>query len=447
MKLETEPRENINMTNRPSLFHDKNYLKPYTKDELPTKVSSSNGYYLQDFHHFDRFHPNGSSSNLIFGSQTPIFDQSKGYSIMGSLNLGFYQYKQYTENGSDHGLVMEQNFHVGGREHLSFSGGYAINMVGFDSSFLPLNNQENKTLNLVVPDEVSSCITVENGYYRTKNIRASLAKKKTYKGHKNTSRVKGQWTVEEDRILLHLIHQYGHRVKTWSHIAQKLPGRIGKQCRERWNNHLRPGIKKDTWSEEEDMILIQAHSKIGNKWSEIVKKLPGRTENSIKNHWNATKRRQNSKRKIGSKSTKVSLLQDYIKSLNLDSSSSSKPTRQYQKKNKKLIEDTIATTHDDPQLMLVQDCQNDRSFLNYNDDDEEDLDFCFDKNILFEDGYDGIDSFLDEIVPSCDGFVDDDVKREDDHIELLAEVSMDCEMGRKEMDLAEMISQVNESKI
>ncbi|KAL5542924.1 hypothetical protein UlMin_010634 [Ulmus minor] len=142
-------------------------------------------------------------------------------------------------------------------------------------------------------------------------------------------------------------------LRKWFHIAQMLPGRNGKQCRYRWHNHLRLGIKKDTWSEEEDLILIQAHSSIGNKWSEIAKKLYGRTENSIKNHRNATKRRQNSKRKIRSKSTKVSPLQDYIKSLNLDSSSSSKPITQYQKESKKLIKDTIATTHDDSQKILV----------------------------------------------------------------------------------------------
>ena len=75
-------------------------------------------------------------------------------------------------------------------------------------------------------------------------------------------------------------------------------------------------MQKDVWSEEEDRILIKAHAEIGNKWAEIAKRLPGRTENSIKNHWNATKRRQFARRKCRSKYPRQSsLLQDYIKSL------------------------------------------------------------------------------------------------------------------------------------
>jgi len=69
-------------------------------------------------------------------------------------------------------------------------------------------------------------------------------------------------------------------------------GRNGKQCRERYLNHLDPSIKKDSWTEEEDRLVMKYHAKLGNQWSKIAKKLPGRTANSIKNHWNATLNRQ-----------------------------------------------------------------------------------------------------------------------------------------------------------
>lgn len=96
---------------------------------------------------------------------------------------------------------------------------------------------------------------------------------------------KGPWTPEEDQKLVDYIQKHG--CGNWRTLPKNAGlQRCGKSCRLRWTNYLRPDIKRGRFSFEEEETIIQLHSILGNKWSAIASRLPGRTDNEIKNYWN-----------------------------------------------------------------------------------------------------------------------------------------------------------------
>lgn len=115
---------------------------------------------------------------------------------------------------------------------------------------------------------------------------------------------KGQWVKDEDDIVRDLVAKMGGAAQVkWSTVAEHLPGRLGKQVRERWQNHLDPSLTKEPWAEAEDQLLISLQALMGNRWSEIARAFVGRSENSVKNRWNSKQRRslaQERKQRTGS---------------------------------------------------------------------------------------------------------------------------------------------------
>ncbi|KAJ6676665.1 hypothetical protein OIU85_009895 [Salix viminalis] len=305
MELENN---NLRRVSRPMFLSDKPCMKG---DCFPfdTPASPSSKGFLQDFDHLDddhdnQFHASGSASNPYFGVQTGSnFDSFDAFPYGLSPDIHFYDYecKPFVGNINGDGQVNENL--QGGAAYLNLpSQRNSIDGIGSNQGHVSLNFEEIKPVSFAVPDEISCVGAAKNECKRKMGLNKTRAllpsARKTWTGPKKNSVVKGQWTIEEDRTLIQLVEQYG--VRKWSHVAQMLPGRIGKQCRERWHNHLRPNIKAT------DGQKLPRDCQEGQKTPLKTIGMQPKGSNT---------RSENADQSI----RKASLLQDYIKSLNLDS--------------------------------------------------------------------------------------------------------------------------------
>lgn len=135
----------------------------------------------------------------------------------------------------------------------------------------------------------------------------------------NTTGAKRTWPEQESEVLAALVAQHGEG--RWKVIANRLnehfgwsehEGRTFKQCRDHWARALRPDIRRDSWTMEEELIIMEGHRALGKRWAEIARLLPGRTDDSVKNHWNQVLQSKISRNGPGS-----SPLEDYMVSVGL----------------------------------------------------------------------------------------------------------------------------------
>ncbi|KAK6922229.1 SANT/Myb domain, partial [Dillenia turbinata] len=156
---------------------------------------------------------------------------------------------------------------------------------------------------------------------------------------------KGAWSKQEDQKLIDYIRKHGEGCwRTLPQAAGLL--RCGKSCRLRWINYLRPDVKRGNFTEDEEDLIIKLHALLGNRWSLIAGRLPGRTDNEVKNYWNSHLRRKLMNMGIDPNNHRLS--QGILRPQNTENNTSSGATSFSGAKVKKpYICKPVKSTHDD----------------------------------------------------------------------------------------------------
>ncbi|KAD4178331.1 hypothetical protein E3N88_26922 [Mikania micrantha] len=188
---------------------------------------------------------------------------------------------------------------------------------------------------------------------------------------------KGPWTTEEDQKLINFIITKGQCC--WRAVP-KLAGlrRCGKSCRLRWTNYLRPDLKRGLLNESEEQLVIDLHARLGNRWSKIAARMPGRTDNEIKNHWNT-----HIKKKLLKKGIDPITHEPLVKETKTSSSEVIKLTKNHspsspsENTNTTIIENLSSSTPSETSLTIHQDNNLETIF---NEDDEKLLGYLLGEN-------------------------------------------------------------------
>lgn len=148
-------------------------------------------------------------------------------------------------------------------------------------SNIPIGNIFNK--NIMASDENAYLRSSQNENLSSLNNSSNEDEPNSAKSSNNQSTQRKKFSPEEDIQLTRLIAINGP--KKWDHIALSMPGRTGRQCRDRFHNYLNPGLINGPWTREEDILLEQKVIEIGQHWNKIARFFNGRSANNIKNRW------------------------------------------------------------------------------------------------------------------------------------------------------------------